>query len=115
MNRPETDFISFAAAVSANGLGARHCHAGHWQIKGGSQCRLVNCWPNTRQGFRYQAAPGNLPVRTGTVAEAIRVAGPRPVEADPPGDEDTEAVSQSIGDRQTPRVGLIRRLWRWLW
>ena len=93
-------FEEFADRAAAAGLGALECSPVHWQLRGG--WRLVNVWPNTRRGFRFAAGDGKG--RSGTLRDAIQLAGPvRPVPPEKP-------------PRQppAPRVGLNRRFWRWL-
>lgn len=74
---PEKSPESFTAIVEAAGLMARICNAYHWQIKGGKRHILVDCWPDTKKGFRFQAVDFyGRPVRCGTVTDAIELAGP---------------------------------------
>ncbi len=102
MSKPENDWDTFHEAVQAAGLTPRRCHAGHWQIRG--EQRLVNCWPNTKRGFRFQS-PGS-PAFTGSVADAIDAAGhnTKPPESD-----------RIPFDADVVQVGIIRRFWRWIW
>ncbi len=67
--------LDFAIPVKAAGLIPRERHHRQWQIKGGSTHSLINCWPNTETGFRYQAEAWR-PASTGTIADAIALAGP---------------------------------------
>ncbi len=73
MLKYDTDF---AIPVVAAGLVPRKCDNNHehWQIKGGIKHALVNCWPNTKRGFRHQVWNGK--VATGTIQGAINLAGP---------------------------------------
>ena len=72
-----TEWFEFELAVKAAGLfpelrmRATDGGPSHWQIKGGY--KMVNCWPNTKRGFRYQAIGEN--VKTGAIADAIDAAG----------------------------------------
>jgi hypothetical protein len=67
----ELTWEAFVEATAAAGLGCRRCGIHHWQILGGQQ--IVNVWPDTKKGFRFQA--GKAPVRTGDLGEAILAAG----------------------------------------
>ena len=108
-----TTWTEFETAVQAAGLTARRCGSlmvansdvvfAHWQIKEGQQ--LVNIWPDGKRGFVFKADGAKS--KTGTLADAIRLAGPskKPPPIDTPPWEDK---------RDRP-VGLIRRLWRWIW
>ncbi len=104
---------SFQAAVVAAGLMPHKRAPSHWHITGGTRCRLVYCWPNTKKGFRFTAESGPA-VRSGTVADAIKLAGAPVKPAEPPWGEETESILQTIREADRP-VGLIRRFWRWLW
>lgn len=95
----------FTEEVESAGLEARRCTAIHWQIRGGK--RLVNVWPASRRGFRFQADGEKS--RDGKLADAITLAGPpeRVTETTPPW--------ESAETTKPERVGLIRWLWRLLW
>lgn len=99
-----TSWTNFKEAIKAAGLMPRHCDFGHYQILDGK--RLVNCWPDSKRGFVFQA--DGQKSRVGTIAEAIQLAGPP--KAKPP-KEDSPPWEKSA-DRH---VGLIRRFWRWIW
>ena len=100
---PEKSWESFRDAVLEAGLSPSKCDDSLWEIRGGGRCALVNCRPNTKLGFRIKAVGGPGYV-TGTVADAIQLAGPPP-----PG-----VAAQAIRGADLP-VGLIRRFWRWIW
>ena len=92
----------FKKAVKEAGLSPWRCTLIHWQIKGGTIRSLVNCWPNTKRGFRYQATGDDG--YSGSIADAIGLAGP------------IASVGQAmiVPESETdPPVGLCRRLWRW--
>jgi len=104
----------FSDAVAGAGLVPRKCSDHHWQILGGPSEETVNCWPNSKKGFRYQV--GTEKSRTGTLGDAIRAADPYrdcvpwvdPVSMEPP-----RTVVAYPPERE--RVGLIRWFWRLLW
>ena len=108
----ETSWDAFRCAVLDAGLLPKTCLPSHWQIIGGIKHRVVNCWPNTKSGFRFQAE-GRVVV-SGTVADAIWLAGAPVKPAEPPWGGETETVLQAIRDADPP-VGVFRRFWRWLW
>jgi hypothetical protein len=106
-------YSTFAETVEAASLQSRRCTGDHWQILGGE--RLVNVWPHSKKGFRFQAdgQKSRLSRGGGNLQQAIDLAGPSP----------QAAVEQALAslppweeDQQKPdRVGLIRWLWRWVW
>lgn len=123
------NFHDFQRDVERAGLKARKCSPIHWQIIGGR--RLVNVWPNTKRGFRFQ--PAGQAVRTGRVEQAIAFADPpswpsssqtaeklSPLETTIAGIHADLASSKSRmapweGAPSTPHLGIIRRFIRWLW
>ncbi len=112
---PNNQWQRFCLMVRKAGLVAHSCSHSHWQIKGGTRCALVNCWPNTKRGFRYQGiSMKDHAVQTGSVDDAIRLAGPPPPYVAAPWEDSTEEIPQAIRGADLP-VGLIRRFWRWLW
>jgi len=102
------DFEDFAAAVREAGLEARQCTPMHWQIRGGE--RLVNCWPVSGRLRIYVDRTDHSTL--GTLKEALRAAGarPRPAPAVRP-----EVVETPPWEPVQRPVGLLRRLWRFLW
>ncbi len=109
----KTTWHDFANAVTHAGLFPKSCRPGnhcHWQITGGEQ--LVNVWPNTKRGFRMAADNGRG--RPGTVAEAIKLAGP-PETAKPQAEKKYPASVPDNPAWEERPVGLIRSLWRRLW
>jgi len=109
-------YRDFARTVLAHGVTPCECSRHHWQILGGR--RLVNVWANSKRGFRFQVRDGKA--QTGTLADAIREAGPPPP---PPPDVAREAaildahrrLSENLVQQAEPHCGAIRRFWRWLW
>lgn len=99
-----TPWGQFEEAVKLARLKPRHCIAGHYQILGGD--RLVNCWPETKRGFVYQA--DGQKSRIGSLADAIQLAGP-------PTSKPPEENSPPWEEPKNHQVGLIRRFWRWIW
>lgn len=100
-------YEEFANTVRRFRLTPRKCSATHWQILEGREA--VNVWPNTKRGFRFQAA-GHA-VQSGTIGEAVTAAGPTIAGPAAPWEDEAEIpVSKPL-----PHVGLIRWLWRWLW
>lgn len=105
------NYRDFEQAVKAAGLQPRKCQENHWQIREGR--RVVNVWPETRRGFRFSVDGGQG--RGGSLAQAIEEAGPPPslaplfskTKSEQPPWESRADVGQ--------HVGIIRRLWRWLW
>ena len=127
----KTEWSEFKRLVEDAGLLPHRCgHATarwpgtHWQITGGAQ--LVNVWPDTKRGFRMAVDNGRgCP---GTIAKAIKVAGPpkvlKPqrehkypasVPADMPPWHECRARVPDNAPREDRPVGLIRRFWRWIW
>ncbi len=124
------NWTKFNCAVQTAGLEPRDCGNDHWQITGGEQ--LVNCWANKNWGI-YIAAENGLG-RSGSVAKAIRLAGP-PKTAKPQMDklpasvpkapwEERMAVEKNLylarmssapEAQENASVGLIRWIWRWIW
>ena len=89
---------------------------GHWRIRGGSR-QIVDVWSHTKHGFRFQAT-GGKGSRSGTLDEAIALAGPRKKEVSPEvckAADPWEYPAEHEPTIQLPQVGLIRRFWRWLW
>ncbi len=122
----KTTWHDFANAVTHAGLVPKSCLAGdggHWQITGGEQ--MVNVWPNTKRGFVMAA--GNGRGRFGSVAKAIKLAGPPKTPKpqaeheypasvpDAPFEERMARMSSAPEARKDATVGLIRWLWRWIW
>ena len=117
------NWTKFKCAVQTAGLEPRDCGNDHWQITGGEQ--LVNCWANSNRGFRMAA--GNGRGRSGSVAEAIRLAGPPKTPKpqakheypanvpDAPFEERVARMSSAPEARKSAPIGLIRWLWRWIW
>ncbi len=108
--------LDFAIPVEAAGLVPRDCGEYHWQIKGGRHYKVVNCWDTKRRGFRFEAWQA-LPTRDGTVADAIRQAGPP---EKPAAGLAEIAPFDMVGDPEERQVGFIRWLCRkrfvlWLW
>lgn len=106
---------AFAAQVRKSGLHPRQCCMWHWQIRGGD--RIVNCWPHTKVGFKYQAVGEKA--RAGDVKRAIEAAGEgraweSPLEFAPHVPDTTPQQEPPWGSQERP-VGLIRRIWRFLW
>ncbi len=97
--------FSQAVATAGRGLNARHCAEHHWQIQGGDW--LVNCWPNSNRGFVMQKDGEQS--RVGSLREAIDLASP------PKAKPATETVAPPWEETRDRPVGLIRRLWRWIW
>lgn len=64
-------FEDFKREVGACGLQPIFCNDHHWQIAGGKQ--LVNFWP--RADGRLRFAVDNHKAQTGTLAEALKLAG----------------------------------------
>jgi hypothetical protein len=96
------DYQEFTTAVRKAGLTPRRCDREvHWQIRDGSR-QIVNVWPKTKAGFRFQA--DGQKSKLGTLDEAIELAGPR-----------KRSVSVAPWEEPAAQVGLIRRFWRWLW
>ena len=92
----------FAREIEAQGLYPKRCHHTHWQILGGDKHRVVNVWPNSKLGFRFQA--DEQKARAGTVQDAIDLAGVPPA-----------SVVAAPWEVEPKRVGLIRWLWRLIW
>jgi 5-methylcytosine-specific restriction endonuclease McrA len=65
-------YEQFQERVVAAGLTPRQCSPSHYQIIGGE--RIVNVWPKSPQGFKYQVNPHKAVI--GNLASAIRSAGP---------------------------------------
>lgn len=111
-----TTWSKFYGAVVDAGLRAKNCPSGcdHWQILGGAQ--KVNCWPNTKRGFRMALDNGRG--RPGTIAKAIKLAGPPEVPT-PPAAKEYPAHEPDPPWEDKPHVGLIRwlgrRFWRLIW
>ncbi len=101
---PEKSWDMFFEVATKAGLEPKCCHVTHWQIKGGTRNKLVNCWPNTKKGFRFQAEGGEF-VFGGNVSDAIQMAGVKRPAAD---------SSQGGGSAEKP-VGLCRTVWRLFW
>ena len=111
----------FAIPVKAAGLTPGDClpgnalHPGQWRIRGGSKHQMVDCWPNTHAGFRYKV--DGQQKETGTIADAIRLAGP----PEKPAAGLAEIPPFDMPDDPEERqVGFIRWCWRrmglrWLW
>ena len=105
-------YQTFQKAVLEAGLTPRHCGGTnslviqHWQIRGGSRHPIVNVWPNTKRGLRFQA--DGQKSKLGTLDEAIELAGPRKK-------QEVRKVSEPPWEEPAIQVGLIRRFWRWLW
>lgn len=74
---PENNVLLFREAAEAAGLKWK-VHAGCWQILGGVNYPQVICSydPMLLTGFCYTACPGGPGAQIGTVADAIRAAGP---------------------------------------
>lgn len=102
------NYETFMECVERFRLEPRKCSPVHWQIRGGR--RLVNVWPNTKRGFRFQAS--GQAVRTGVIGEAITAAGPT-IGGSPPWED--EPVPTAESPLPPDRVGLIRWLWRIIW
>jgi len=100
-------FAKFREQVEAVGLAARRCSPVHWQICGGDT--LVNVWPNTRHGFKFQL--DGKESQRGRLEDAIRMAGPPEPTTKPADDRPPWAEAKLPRER----VGLIRWLWRLLW
>jgi hypothetical protein len=98
---PRLTFTKFSQRAADVGLQARHCSPIHWQLHGGE--RLVNVWPHTRRGLRFQA--DGQKSQAGTLADAIALAGP------------PEQLREQAApwEPEIRRTGLIRWLWRLLW
>ena len=93
-------------AIQAAGLRAKQYSPAHWQILGGKH--LVNVWPDTKRGFRFQRDGEGSGL--GTIEDAIKLAGPpEQVETETPWEE----APQQPEARE--RIGLIRWLWGWIW
>ncbi len=105
--------VDFAIPVKAAGLVPRDCLAEypHWQIRGGDKYPFVNCWANTKLGFKFQAI-GGPPIITGTVREAIDLAGPP---EKPAAGLAKIAPFDMSGDPEERQVGFIRWYWRKIW
>jgi hypothetical protein len=105
-------YQDFERAVVGAGLRPRKCSGHHWQILGGPGAEVVNCWPNSKAGFRYQV--GDAKSRIGTLLDAIKAADPH--RYCPPWEEPIQGASpQPQVVARSDRVGLIRWLWRLLW
>lgn len=98
-------YEQFMAEVAGRGLRAEQCHYNHWQILGGTKHPIVNVWAHTKRGFRYQTDGGKG--KSGTLMDAIALAGEKPASDPPPWNESKPEQPQT--------VGLIRRVWRWVW
>ena len=112
----KTTWSEFSNAVVHAGLHPKNCPASgcdHWQIIGGKQ--LVNVWPATKRGFRMAA--GNGRGRPGTIAKAIKLAGPPEVPKPPASvpENSPREEEQHIPWQRETRVGLLRWLWRLIW
>jgi len=67
------DFSSVAARAAKSGLRVKTLSKYQCQILGGARNPILNVWPNSKKGFRFQA--GVEKARSGTVEDAIRLAG----------------------------------------
>lgn len=101
---PETDWAQFCTVVDATGLLSHRCTASHWQIKGGTVHDIVNCWPNTKKGFRFRA--DGCETRSGSVADALDLAGPKPI---------TNVRTLAVNEPVDRPVGFLRWLLRKIW
>ena len=106
-------YSKFAERLASIGLVARKCSPYHWQIRGGTKHPLVNVWANSRRGFRFQV--DGLKSRDGTLIDAIKLAGPRPVSKPDIAAPWEEAKPEPASQATPERVGLIRWLWRLIW
>ena len=101
-------YSHFEQTVEAAGLEPRRCSNDHWQIRGGE--RLVNVWPHSKKGFRFQV--DGKKSQFGNVPLAIEFAGPPP---NPIVEEAPSPWENTQGKPAIERVGLIRWLWRMFW
>jgi len=121
-------YEEFEAAIERAGLTAKRCSEHHWQIRGGPGAEIVDCWPNSKRGFRYRV--GQATAQSGTLADAIRAADPyrdcAPWEGPsvlhvPPRlesyvkDGQVSKIVVAADPVKRNRVGLIRWLWRLIW
>lgn len=110
MERYSMKYCAFSEAVTVAGLMPVHCQSIHWQIRGGTHHKIVNVWPHSTKGFRFQADCQKS--RFGNLQQAIDLAGPP---LDPVVEEAPAPWEESQSKTAPEHVGLIRWLWRVLW
>jgi len=114
-------YKDFAEVVESFGLTPRECSYHHWQILGGRHYKMVNVWPHSKKGFGMAAGTGKG--QSGSIEEAIRLAGPKRCEPTEPWVPPILSIipPETVAPWEEPptRHGLIRTvalfIWRWLW
>lgn len=104
-------YYQFEEQVTNAGFTAVACSDIHWQIRGGQ--RIVNVWPHTKHGLRFQR--DGQKAQNGTLSGAIAAAGrtkPKPPDLVRVAPWETSPPDAAW---KPEHVGLIRRFWRFIW